>query len=339
MPFINDILKYDSLSIIGMEKNTGKTECLNYILRRLPHNNFRVAVTSIGIDGESKDQVKGTNKPEIFLREGIIFSTDEKHYLNRKLVSEILEITKERSSMGRILTANVIYGGNAILGGPSSANGLRRWVNGIKKYDVNLTIVDGALSRLSSASAAISKSLILSTGASVSANISTLVQKTKHLTDLINLPLTESPFAGDFIEIEQGIFGVTTNDEIIDLNIKSSLALNSFDKNVFKEIKCIFLSGALTDRFLSFIVDSGFASNIEIIVKDFTKIFINEATYRLFINKLGKITVLYKSKLIAVCVNPVSPAGYVLDSNLLCSKIYQAINIPVYDIVKNNYDF
>ena len=100
MPFINDILKYDSLSIIGMEKNTGKTECLNYILKRLSQCDTKIAVTSIGIDGESKDQVKGTHKPEIFLDEGVIFSTDQKHFLSKSLVAELLEITKERSSMG-----------------------------------------------------------------------------------------------------------------------------------------------------------------------------------------------------------------------------------------------
>ena len=29
MPFVNDILKHRSLSIVGLEKNTGKTVCLN----------------------------------------------------------------------------------------------------------------------------------------------------------------------------------------------------------------------------------------------------------------------------------------------------------------------
>ena len=50
MPFVSDIVKYDSLSIVGLEKNTGKTEALNYILRRLPSTGAKLAVTSIGID-------------------------------------------------------------------------------------------------------------------------------------------------------------------------------------------------------------------------------------------------------------------------------------------------
>ena len=36
MHIIDDILQYQSLSIVGMEKNTGKTECLKYVLERLP---------------------------------------------------------------------------------------------------------------------------------------------------------------------------------------------------------------------------------------------------------------------------------------------------------------
>ena len=48
--------------------------------------------------------------------------------------------------------------------------------------------------------------------------------------------------------------------------------------------------------------------------------------------------VLQKSKLIAVCVNPTAPNGYVLDSDILCRKLEEALKLPVYDIVKNNYD-
>ena len=42
MPFIEDILKHKSLSIVGLEKNTGKTECLNYVLSRLKDCNVKV---------------------------------------------------------------------------------------------------------------------------------------------------------------------------------------------------------------------------------------------------------------------------------------------------------
>ena len=79
MPFIEELLTYGTISIVGLEKNTGKTECLNYILKRVPFDK-KVGVSSIGIDGEYKDQVTFGSKPEIFLREGMLFTTSEKHY-------------------------------------------------------------------------------------------------------------------------------------------------------------------------------------------------------------------------------------------------------------------
>ena len=63
MPFIADLQKYKSLSIVGMDKNTGKTVCLNYVLSRLKDLGVKTAVTSIGIDGERVDQVFGSHKP------------------------------------------------------------------------------------------------------------------------------------------------------------------------------------------------------------------------------------------------------------------------------------
>ena len=57
MTLIDDIVKSHSVSVVGMEKNTGKTECLNYIIKNLPLEGLTVAVTSIGVDGETTDIV------------------------------------------------------------------------------------------------------------------------------------------------------------------------------------------------------------------------------------------------------------------------------------------
>ena len=75
MPFINDILRHRSLSIVGLEKNTGKTVCLNYILGRLNQLGVECAVTSIGIDGEQTDAVYGSAKPELTLYDRMTFIT------------------------------------------------------------------------------------------------------------------------------------------------------------------------------------------------------------------------------------------------------------------------
>ena len=42
MPFVHELLNYRSVAVVGMEKNCGKTECLNYIIRRMPLHERKV---------------------------------------------------------------------------------------------------------------------------------------------------------------------------------------------------------------------------------------------------------------------------------------------------------
>ena len=345
MPFIAELIKYKSCSIVGLEKNTGKTECFNYVMRRLPLDKIRVAVSSIGIDGETTDQVTKTAKPEIFLREGVYFGTSEKHYLTKLLTSELLEISDENTSLGNIVIGKALTPGKLLLSGPSSTNGLRRWMNEMRKYDIDLTIIDGALSRLSLASPAVSESMILATGAAYSANINTLVQKTAFVVQMINLELTSQENYDTFIDINNGVWAIdfdadndadNDNDfgkKLVDLKVASSLSIN-INTDGLKKCKTLYVSGALTDNFVNHIRQNKIFNETEIIVRDFTKIFLTPMTYNTFVNGKRKITVLQKSKLIAVCVNPTSPNGIVLDSEKLCKTLSEAINLPVYDLKK-----
>lgn len=338
MPFINELLKYDSISIVGLEKNTGKTETLNYILKRLPLSTLKVAVTSIGIDGENKDMVTGTGKPEIYLREGVYFSTAEAHYKLKRAVCELVDITDERSSLGRIVTSKVILGGKVLISGPSSGLSLQRWCNSVKELGVDLSIIDGAISRLSSASPAISKAMVLSTGAAYSSNLRTLISKTKYITQLVGLDLASEFLREQFTPIYNGVYGVDDNNRVVDFKLLSSLSISSVDKSLLKSVKTFYLSGALTDGFIKVLMGGGDIRGVKIVVRDFTKIFVEEMLYKSFISGGGTIEVLQKSKLIAVTINPIAPNGYMFNSDFLCEQLQQAIELPVYDIVKNKYE-
>lgn len=332
MPFIQDILKYKSLSIIGMEKNTGKTEALNYILRRLESLNKNIAVTSIGIDGENKDLVTNTHKPEIQLQPGTIFVTSEKHYREKTLVSEILAISEERTSLGRLITARVAVPGKIIISGPPTNSGLKKVIQEMEHYDRDITLIDGALSRRSLASPSITESLVLTTGAALSHHIPELVRKTKQVHSLILLEQFSTPYTDTLLEIEKGIWAIDSNGEVHDLNIPSSLLLNQYKDRIFNHGKTLFISGILSDNMLNFLRIQEACHEICVIVKDFTKIFASAESLNAFIKKGGTVKVLSKAKLIAVCINPVSPAGYIMDSEKLKAALMESLEIPVYNI-------
>ena len=192
MPFIKDILKHRSLSIVGLEKNTGKTVCLNYILRRLNEMHVHVGVTSIGVDGEQVDSVFATAKPEITLYEGSRFITSEQHYMKRQAVSVIEHVDSRRTALGPLVTARVLVRGKVLLSGAATTGALREQIKALDSMGVDLSIVDGALSRLSLASPTVTEAMILATGAAVSPNVKQLISKTKFLHNLILLDEVDS---------------------------------------------------------------------------------------------------------------------------------------------------
>ena len=179
-PLIEQILQQKSVSFVGMEKNTGKTECLNYVLRELYKTDKKIAVTSIGIDGERVDQVTETHKPEIELAKGTIFVTSEKHYKERRPTSNILNVSTHGSTLGRLVTAQALQRGKAIISGPSSTGKLKQLLSEMDTYDVDITLVDGALSRKSFGAPTVTESLILSTGAALSPHLPELIRNSQH---------------------------------------------------------------------------------------------------------------------------------------------------------------
>ena len=332
--FIDEILKYDSLSIVGLQKNTGKTECLKYVLARLPLERKRVAVTSIGIDGETTDQVTRTQKPEIVLRQGMYFGTSEAHYRQRRLVSELIDVSDESTSLGRVVTARALTQGKILLSGPSSTLGLKRWMSDVRRHHIDLAIVDGALSRLSLASPAVSQSMILATGAAFSINMNHLVQRTAFVVDLINIGVTGKRNLKLLTPLDKGMWWIDTDGELHEMEAVTSLS-QQVQFHGMDRCATIYVAGALVDSFLEKVRKNKSLKQVELVVRDFTKIFVTPQQLRLFEKNGGSIRVLQKSKLIAVTVNPTAPSGYVLDSEVLCDKLSQAINLPVYDLLKN----
>lgn len=334
MPFVKDILNYRSLSIVGLEKNTGKTVCLNYILRRLNEMEVPCAVTSIGIDGEQTDAVYGSAKPEITLYTPTLFITSEKHYRQRQLVSRIVAVDPRRTSLGRLITAQVEIGGKVLLSGAASTSMLREQITTFKEQGVPLTIVDGALSRLSLASPTVTDAMVLATGAAVSVNISQLIQKTKFVCRLINLEEVTPTLRQALSPLPAGIWGVDSDGDVHDLHIASAFMLDQHSDTLFEHGTTLFAAGAVSDRLLKHLTAQKNIADIRLIVRDFTKLFITPEVLNNYQRHGGTLQVLQRSHLMAVCLNPTSPQGFKLHSDDACHALSDALGLPVYDVMK-----
>lgn len=331
MPFIEDVLKYKSISFVGMEKNAGKTQTLNYVLSRLrTFSNLKLAISSIGVDGETLDIVTFTSKPEIEIYPNTTFITSQSLYNQKEIVSAIEEVSKDYTALGKLITARAITQGKVLLGGPSDTKNLKKLLEKLEK-NTDLILIDGALSRKSFGSPTITDAMILSTGASLSASLNVVVKKTKFIYQMTQLPQYQSTLAEQLQNIENGIYAIT-EEGIVDLEIPSLMMIDKYKDKIFTYGKRLFVAGALNDKFVQFLKIQKNIQDIEIIIKDFTKVFSNEDNTLQYLSKGGKIKVLDKANLIAITANPISPTGYNFNNQEMLDALRKEIPINIYNV-------
>lgn len=332
---LSQIVSCRSLSIVGMAKNTGKTVCLNYVLDQLRMTDKVIAVTSIGLDGEKTDQVTQTEKPEVTLAAGTYFVTTEYHYRQRRLLSEICQLSDDTTSLGRLVTARVLQEGKVILAGPSSTGRIRALIDELDALGVDLTIVDGALSRKSPASPAITDGLILTTGAAIAPDLNSIVTKTRFVYQLTQLPEYETGERELMMQCEPGIYAME-GETLHRLPIASPLLFTKCKDKLFSHGNTLFVSGIVTDNMLDYLRVQPQIKDIQLIIKDFTKIFVTPFSLQGFLQKGGRLEVLKRPNLLAMCVNPISPTGFKLESEQLRGALQAVVDVPVYDVMSCN---
>lgn len=332
--FVKKVLSQRSVAIVGLAKNAGKTECLNYILRKAKEKrSHTLALTSIGIDGESVDQVCRTPKPEIEVFKNTYFVTSEKHFREKRIVAEVMNVSTQQTSLGRLITARAKSDGKVLLSGPADTGTLKDVIREMRELNVKTTLVDGALSRLSFSSPAVTDAMVLATGAAVSGNIPQLVRKTKYVHDLIKLRKVHKSTADKLLKLESGIWAIDAEGKVHDLDIPSALMLDQRKEELFKYGSTIYVAGAVSDKMLTFLRQQKQIGSTRLIMRDFTRMFATPENFYAFTKKGGRVEVLQKSKLIAVCVNPQSPDGFCLDSDKLIEAMKQGLGIKaVYDV-------
>lgn len=336
MPFIASLTRLRSLSIVGMAKNTGKTETLNYLLRRLAsYPELRLGLTSIGIDGERRDQVTRTDKPEITLRPGMVFVTAEKFYRRKQLAAAVWGIDDAfTTSLGRAVYAEARGTGKTLIAGPATTGGLAHVVKRLHRAGVDLAIIDGALSRLSLAAPSLAEGMILATGAAYSIDVEKLVRDTKALMRLIELPAwPDSHLAMLLADLDEGVYYITEEGELLNTGFSSLLSQEAMqDTRWMSSHPTLFVPGVISDKLLERL--RRVEKHKSLVAKDFTRIFASPLAVNAYLGAGKALYVLHSTHLMAVTFNPQAPSGYRLDSSLLTARLSDELGLPVYDVRK-----
>ena len=90
-----------TVAVMGMSKNTGKTVCLNHLLEQVHAAGKAVGITSIGRDGEDRDEVFAIPKPPVRVTPGCLVATARDTLLRSKARTKQIGSTGVHSPMAR----------------------------------------------------------------------------------------------------------------------------------------------------------------------------------------------------------------------------------------------
>jgi len=320
------------LGIAGTAKNTGKTTTLSALLDEIKKDgNITLALTSIGYDGETIDNVTGLPKPRVEVWEGCITAIAERCIPHSSAQLKPLAATDIMTALGRIIIAEVVTSGKIVLAGPNSSGSLRKVLGIFGQIGITLAVVDGALSRVAPMSEA--DAIILATGAARNTDIDALALETKHIIDIFTTPTVEP--TGTCVRIPSVLSD--TGYELLLSSLETS--------------DTVMINGICSDIYLTKLTKQPLdLHGKKLIFPDPVKILISGSVNQIYAS-LNTLTtsgahfgVARSIKPLAVTINPFYPRlrynskGYdpaYVDRELLYKSISAHVNIPCFDVVQH----
>lgn len=221
--------------IAGSEKNAGKTTFLNFLLGQV-RQRVAPAFLTIGVDGESRDLIFDTPKPQIRTEANDWLVTTEAMLSHSNALFEIREVFPVKTTLGRLVLARTLRPGQVELIGPETNEQLGAILRHIRdQQGVHTILVDGAASRVTQISSEMAGSCVYVLKVTPRTLKSSL-DKLRRLDIMDSIPLYE-PGPGE--ESTLLIEGAFTNDRAaaIDESI-THLVLQDFTK-VFVDWVCL----------------------------------------------------------------------------------------------------
>jgi hypothetical protein len=321
------------LALVGLAKNTGKTEALAALLRELEAQGRRVGVTSVGRDGEQRDVIDARiAKPRIVLPGGSLVASTDALLSASGLPHELLERTGIRTPLGEVLIARLRGPGAIEVAGPSAAADVRAVSDAMLAQGAEQILIDGAIDRRAASSPEVSDGLIMATGAVLDRDLAEVVRLTRDAVELVRLPLAASDELPSELPTSVALpAGFTLSSSVEQI-------AQLLDDHASAEAMVV--AGALPDSFLRGLLQPlrQRRRKLVLIVSDPTKVFLSGHAPAWYRRQGVEIRVLRPIELRAITVNPVAPQSHRFDSARLRGMLQAAIaNLPIFDVLDPSY--
>jgi hypothetical protein len=321
------------LALVGLAKNTGKTETLAAILAEHAAAARPVGVTSIGRDGEEHDVIDARiDKPRVRLAAGDLVASTGALLRASGVEHERLERTGVRTPLGEVVVARLSQAGTVEVAGPSAAADVRAVSDTMAELGAEQVLIDGAIDRRAASSPTVADGLLMATGAILGEDIAQVVAATADAIDLVNLPRAQS------VTSDAGREQVALERRLVLSGEPSEIAALLTEH---PSASTLVVDGALSERFLEGLLAARrerAGRELTVRVGDPTKVFLSRRGPDWYRRQGISIEVLETISLKAITINPVAPQSHRFDSQLLRELIEEvAGEVPVLDVLDPSY--
>ncbi|NDP38190.1 MAG: hypothetical protein GZ093_05490 [Rhodoferax sp.] len=323
-----------TLAVMGMTKNTGKTVALNHLLAQAAKAQVATGVTSIGRDGEDRDQVFFVPKPPVRVWPGTLVATARDTLQRAKVRYQLIDATGIGSPMGEIVLVKVLDYGEMEIAGASRGGDQRQVIARLQQCGAALVLLDGALGRSHHASPAIADGVILATGAAIGGGMSDVIRKTGDRLAILGIAQADAAVR----QLCEPVFaqgGVGLWDRQGESLFLSSIpTLNSAPalmQYAHTAIKIIAVSGAVGRTLWHALMTLTAARpGLRVVVSDGTKLFVQASDLAAFAQLGGQLLAHRAIRMIGITLNPFSPLGGSFDATAFLAAGRHAF--PHYDV-------
>ena len=331
---------YKTVSIIGLAKNAGKTVTLNYLIEEADNLNIKTGITSTGRDGENTDLVTQTQKPSILVTEGMYVATAKKTLMLSNAKTEILETTGISTAMGEVIIVRVRQRGNIQIAGPVSTTDMKYVAGRLIYYGAEVVFIDGAIDRKAVSSPVITDACVIATGAVLSRDMKKVLEKTAHAVECYSLNETDEHVKKILQRINKTCI-ISEGGRAVVPDIKTSITGGKKISALIDEKSThVFVKGAVTSALLKDLWENKYLRGIKLIIEDGTKIFTDINVWNEMRRKGLKVEAINTINVLAVTLNPVSPAGYFFDSEIFKENMERILSgIKIVDVVSGGDEY
>ena len=315
------------LGLVGLSKNAGKTTLMNALLKAAP---WRVAITSVGLDGERYDQLTSLPKPRIYVTKGTLVLTAEATLTEATATFKTLEILPITTALGTLMLLEVTRPGTVLLAGPTTTKTLECSLKRLKTY-VDYVLVDGALNRKSFIHAPSIDGVMLAVGASYHESQDVTVHAALTLAEQLQFEQTKQP---SWMPV-RGCVGIASKTTY-QSTTKAFDTLCAWHKHD-PSLHTVYVKGAFSKRFSDALVHARI-KHLCFVLDDATKLLIDPKRYT-YLKQLGhRFEVVHPMCLVAVSINPYHVGAHHYDEATFTHALSTQLSCPVYNVLKEYPD-